>query len=335
MNKMLQVKFSRTGGPEVMELLPLQLPQLQKDDVSVKIGAIGLNRFEALYRRNFYVIPPTLPSTMGVEAVGTVMELGSNVKGLSLGTRVTILPIASPVVGTGTYATHANVPASAIVPSIDGTTDIEEAAIWMASLQAFNLITKKRLGKGDAVLITAGTSSVGTALIQMARDMGVTVFATSRKSLRKSELLDRGADYAVATDDEDVVQIIDNITKGRGVSIAYDTVGGTVLAQCLASVSEGGSVFSYGAQSSTDFNAACADVPLGALDRRYLTFVDLFELIGTPDRFAAAKAYIPEAYSRGVLKPWIDSTFSLSDIQNAHRRMEDGSLNGKVVVITT
>jgi len=147
----------------------------------------------------------------------------------------------------------------------------------------------------------------------MARDMGVTVFATSRKSLRKSELLDRGADYALATDDEDVVQIIDNITKGRGVSIAYDTVGGTVLAQCLASVSEGGSVFSYGAQSSTDLNATRADVPLGALDQRYLTFVDLFELIGTPDRFSAAKAYIPEAYSRCVLKSWIDSTFSLSD----------------------
>ena len=331
---MQHVIFNEIGGPEVLRVEPFDLPEIGPDEVRVRIEAIGVNRFEALYRRNFYVIPPSLPAVLGVEGVGTVLEAGAQVVGHSVGDRVAILPVQTPIVGSGIYATHANVPASALVKSIAGTTAVEEAAVWMAGLQAYNLITKVPVGSGEAVLVTAGTSPVGSALIQFARDMGATVFATTRTDARKQELLDLGAHHVIATDEQALADVVMDVTGGKGVKVALDTVGGTLLAQCVACLAEGGSLFSYGAQTSPDITAARVDVPLVALDRRSLSFVDLFELTDVPQRFAAAQDYIRSAVERAAFTPRVDSTFGLADVQEAHRRMEDAVLSGKVVMTT-
>jgi NADPH2:quinone reductase len=331
---MQHVIFFEIGGPEVLKVEPLELPSVGPEEVRVSIEAIGVNRFEALYRRNFYVVPAMLPSVLGVEGVGTVLEVGAQVAGHSIGDRVAILPVQTPFVGSGIYATHANVPASALAKSIAGTTAVEEAAVWMAGLQAYNLITKVPVGAGDAVLVTAGTSPVGSALIQFARDMGATVFATTRTDARKQELLDQGAHHVIATDEQALTDSVMDATGGKGVKVVLDTVGGALLAQCVACLAEGGSLFSYGAQTSPDITAARVDVPLVALDRRSLSFVDLFELTDVPKRFAAAQEYIRDAVARGAFKPRVDSIFRLADVQEAHRRMENGVLSGKVVITT-
>jgi NADPH:quinone reductase-like Zn-dependent oxidoreductase len=332
---MHHVTFYEIGGPEVLKVEPLDLPSVGPEEVRVRIKAIGVNRFEALYRRNFYVVPATLPSVLGVEGVGVVVETGSQVDGHGIGDRVAILPVQTPFVGSGIYASHANVPAAALVKSIPGTTEVEEAAVWMAGLQAYNLITKVPVGAGDAVLVTAGTSPVGSALIQFARDMGITVLATTRTDARKQELIDLGAHHGIATDEQALSDVVMEATGGKGVKVVLDTVGGALLAQCVACLAEGGSLFSYGAQTSPDITTARVDVPLVALDRRSLSFVDLFELTDVPERFAAAQVYIRDAVARGVFRPRVDSTFRLEDVADAHRRMEDGVLSGKVVITTS
>ncbi|PNU05738.1 hypothetical protein A8V01_15280 [Novosphingobium guangzhouense] len=331
---MQHVIFSEIGGPEVLKVESFELPEIGPDEVRVSIEAIGVNRFEALYRRNFYVIPPSLPSVLGAEGVGTVVGMGGQVSGYRIGDRVAILPVQTPFVGSGIYATHANVPASAVVKSIAGTTAAEEAAVWMAGLQAYNLITKVPVGSGDSVLVTAGTSPVGSALIQFAQDMGAIVFATTRTNTRKQELLDLGAHHVIATDEQALTDIVMDAAGGNGVKVVLDTVGGALLAHCVACLAEGGSLFSYGAQTSPDITAARVDVPLVALDRRSLSFVDLFELTDVPERFAAAKEYIRDAVARSAYKPRVDSTFDLAEVQEAHWRMEDGALSGKVVITT-
>jgi NADPH2:quinone reductase len=331
---MHHVTFYAIGGPEVLKVEPLDLPSVGPEEVRVRIKAIGVNRFEALYRRNFYVVPATLPSVLGVEGVGVVVETGSQVDGHGIGDRVAILPVQTPFVGSGIYASHANVPAAALVKSIPGTTEVEEAAVWMAGLQAYNLITKVPVGAGDAVLVTAGTSPVGSALIQFARDMGMTVLATTRTDARKQELIDLGAHHVIATDEQALSDVVMETTGGKGVKVVLDTVGGALLAHCVACLAEGGSLFSYGAQTSPNITTARVDVPLVALDRRSLSFVDLFELTDVPERFAAAQDYIRDAVARGVFRPRVDSTFRLEDVVDAHRRMEDGVLSGKVVITT-
>ncbi|MCF7549489.1 zinc-binding dehydrogenase [Pseudonocardia sp. WMMC193] len=330
-----RVQFSRLGGPEVLEMVPFTLPALASGHVRVAIDVIGLNRFEALFRRDHYVITPTLPAALGVEAVGAVLDTAPDVEGFVVGERVAILPIQSPVVGTGTYATHADVPVGALVAVAADRSDEQEAATWMAGLQAYTLATKVPIQRGDTVVVTAGTSSVGTALIQIARDFGATVIATTRTAARKPELLALGADHAVATDDEDLVGIVASITDGVGATAVYDTVGGALLVDLIAATAPFGHVLCYGAQTSPDIRAARVDVPLVALDRRSIAFVDLFELVESPDRLAAAKAYITDAGKRGALCVPVDRVLDFDDVQEAHRLLEAGRLAGKLLLRVT
>lgn len=332
---MRRVQFTRLGGPEVLEMVPLQLSALPPGHVRVAIHVIGLNRFEALFRRDHYVIAPTLPATLGVEAVGTIIDTAPGVDRFGKGERVAILPIQSPAVGTGTYATHADVPAEALVHVAADRSDEQEAATWMASLQAYTLATKVPIQSGDTVIVTAGTSSVGTALIQIARDFGATVIATTRTAARKPELIALGADHAIATDDEDLAGIVASITDGHGAKTVYDTVGGPLLAELINATAAFGHVLCYGAQTSPDIRAARVDVPLVALDRKSVAFVDLFELIEFPDRFTAAKAYITDAGKRGALSIGIDRVLAFDDVQKAHRILENGRLAGKLLLRVT
>jgi NADPH:quinone reductase-like Zn-dependent oxidoreductase len=332
---MRRVQFTRLGGPEVLEMVPLELSALQPGHVRVEIHTIGLNRFEALFRRDFYVIAPTLPATLGVEAAGSITDTTPDVEHFQIGDRVAILPIQSPTVGTGTYATHADVPVEALVHIADGRSDEEEAATWMASLQAYTLATKVAIVPGDTVIVTAGTSSVGTALTQILRDLGATVVATTRTTARKPELLALGADHAVATDDEDLAAVVDTVTGGRGAKVVYDTVGGPLLTALVAATAPFGHVVCYGAQTSPNIRAARVDLPLVALDRKSLLFVDLFELIEFPDRLAAAKTYIGDARDRGALSIGIDRVLAFDDVQEAHRILETGKLAGKLLLRVT
>ena len=176
------------------------------------------------------------------------------------------------------------------------------------------------LQSGDTVVVTAGTSSVGTALIQIARDLGATVIATTRTAARKPELIALGADHAIAT--EDLAGIVASITDGRGAKVVYDTVGGPLLTELIAATAAFGHMFCYGAQTSPDIRAARVDVPLVALDRKSVAFVDLFELIEFPDRLADAKAYITDARTRGVLTIGIDRVLDFYDVQEAHQILE-------------
>ncbi|GAB3221154.1 zinc-dependent alcohol dehydrogenase family protein [Mycolicibacterium hippocampi] len=332
---MRRVQFSQLGGPEVLEMVPLQLEALPPGHVRVQIRTIGLNRFEALFRRDHYVIAPTLPATLGVEAAGSLIEIASDVDGFQVGDRVAILPIQSPTVGTGTYATHADVPVEALVHIADHRSDEEEAATWMAGLQAYTLATKVPVSAGDTVIVTAGTSSVGTALIQIAHDLGATVIATTRTAARKSELVALGADHAIATDNEDLAGMVATITGGRGATVVYDTVGGPLLSALVDATAQFGHVLCYGAQTSPDIRAARVDVPLVALDRKSISFVDLFELVEFPDRLAAAKSYIIDARERGALTIGIDRVLAFDDVQEAHRILESGRLAGKLLLSVT
>jgi len=135
-----RVIYRTLGGPEVLELKPFELPAPIADEVQVSVIAVGMNRFDALMRRDHYVIAPVFPSAMGNEAVGEVTAVGSAVHHVQLGDRVTILPIVSPVMGTGTYATHATVPAQAVVAAMPELTPVKEAGLWMAALQAWNMV---------------------------------------------------------------------------------------------------------------------------------------------------------------------------------------------------
>ena len=159
------VRFHRTGGPEVLQIEDVEIRDPGANEVRVRIEAIGLNRAEAMFRSGTYLEQPRLPASLGYEASAIVEKLGQGVSGFKLGDRVSVIPAFS-MNDYAVYAEEAIAPAAALVARPPGLTAAEGAAVWMAYITAYGaLMDVAKLGKGDHVVITAASSSVGTAAI--------------------------------------------------------------------------------------------------------------------------------------------------------------------------
>jgi NADPH:quinone reductase-like Zn-dependent oxidoreductase len=155
------VRFHQVGGPEVLKLEELPAPQPQKDEVLIRVDAIGLNRAESMFRSGQYLYQPKFPAGLGYEASGTVKEVGPGVTGLKPGDRVSSVPSFS-LLEYGTYGEVALLPARALARYPENLNPVEGASIWMQYLTAYGLIEIGKMEQGNHVLITAAASSVRT-----------------------------------------------------------------------------------------------------------------------------------------------------------------------------
>lgn len=328
---MLRVMFDEVGEAEVLKLVEAEIGAPADGELSLSVRAAGLNRFEALFRRDAYAVSPILPSAIGAEGVGIVEAIGADVSDFKVGDRVTVLPTA-PAVGTGMYATRANVPAESVIRAIDGSTDQEEAALWCAYLTAYGILTESSLKAGSHVLVTAAASSVGLALIQVARDMGAIPIATSRTPEKRDALLALGAEHVIVTDERSVAEAVAEITNGVGVAIAADALAGRFLADVVAATAAGGAVRVYGTLAETRMVDARVDLPLFALFGKTLTFASIYAVLFDMARKRQAEDYIREAFARGTIRPQVDRVFKLDQVIEAHRYLERGGQIGKVLL---
>lgn len=324
------VRFYETGGAEVLKVEELPLVEPGDGEVRLTVEAIGINRAEVMFRQGQYLETPQLPSRLGYEAAGVVDAVGPGTSGIQIGDRVSTIPSFS--IGTyGVYGESAIVPAYAVAQYPKGLSSIEGAAIWMQFLTAFGaLIEFGRLQKDAYILITAGSSSVGLAAIQIAKSVGAQVIVTTRGAGKKSFLMGAGADHVIATDEEDLVESVMAITSGKGVSLVFDPVAGPFLAKLADAAAPGATIFEYGALSS-----APTTYPLFSALAKGLTVrgYTLFEIVKNPERLARGKQFICNGLESGVLKPIIDRTFPLESIIEAHRYMESNQQKGKIVVV--
>ncbi|MEO8869804.1 MAG: zinc-dependent alcohol dehydrogenase family protein [Granulicella sp.] len=323
------VRFHQTGGPEVLQLEELPLPEPGPGEVRLHVKAIGLNRAEVMFRMGRYLVAPVLPSKNGYEASGTVEAIGEGVDSSWLGKTASTVP-AFPLDKYGVYGEVAIVPATALAEYPTSLSYEEGTSIWMQYLTAYGaLIMYGKLAKGDFVVITAASSSVGLAAIEIAKAEGAISIATTRTSAKKAELLAAGADHVIATEEEDLVARVQEITSGKGARIVFDPVGGKAL-ESLAAVTAGqGIIFEYGALA-----AEPTPYPLFTALSKHLWIkgYTLFELISNPEEFPKATQYVFDHLASGDFKPRIDKTFPLSEIVAAHRYMESNAQIGKIVV---
>jgi len=184
------VRFHQVGGPEVLKLEELPAPKPQKDEVLIKVDAIGLNRAEAIFRSGQYLEQPELPSGLGYEASGTVEQVGPGVTGLEPGDRVSSIPSFS-MRTYGTYGEVALLPVHAVAKYPENLSPVEGASIWMQYMTAYGLIEFGKMQQGNYVLITAAASSVGLAAIQLANAVGAIPIATTRNKGKEKSLQDR------------------------------------------------------------------------------------------------------------------------------------------------
>ncbi|MGW5002630.1 zinc-dependent alcohol dehydrogenase family protein [Streptomyces hydrogenans] len=325
------VQFDRLGGPEVLTLREVETRAPGAGEVRIRVDAIGLNRAEIMYREGAYFYQPAFPSTLGYEAAGVIEAVGEGVDAFTAGDLVAVVPsfLQSEY---GTYGDHVVLPASAVVPRPANVDPVSAAAVWMAYITAYGPLAESgRVRPGDHVLITAASSSVGLAAIQVARHVGAIPIATTRGTSKKQRLLDAGAAHVIVTDHEDLPARIKEITGGEGVRLAFDPVAGPGVETIAQGIAPGGSLVVYGALDPRPTPLPHAQ-SFPALTSSTYT---LFEITTDPERLARAVAFVNAGLASGSFTPVVDRTFDLADIAEAHRYMEANGQVGKIVVTVT
>jgi NADPH:quinone reductase len=323
------VRFHQTGGPEVLKIEQVEAKPPGPGEVRIAVKALGLNRAESMFRRGQYLEEPALPARLGYEAAGTVEALGEGVKGLEVGEAVSTIPAFSQN-QYGVYGDTATVPAFAVAKNPASLSWVEAAAIWMQYATAYGaLVEIANLKAGDMLLIPAASSSVGLAAIQIAKAVGATPVALTRRGNKRKALLDLGAAHVIATEEQDLVAEVKAVTGGKGARVVFDPVGGPTVTKLAAAMTDHGMLILYGALSTEP-----TPVPLMEVLGKLLTIRGyvLFEIVGDPVRMERTKKFIIEGLAAGKLKPVIAKTFPFEQIVEAHRYLESNQQIGKIVV---
>lgn len=323
------VRFHQFGGPEVLRLEPVEVRQPGVNDVRIRVKALGLNRAEALLRTDRYIESPQFPSGLGLEATGVVEAVGSAVRGFAPGDAVSVLPPTS-MQQDPTHAERLVVPQARLVKNPPGQAWSDAAATWMQYLTAYGALAQVAgLREGDFVVITAASSSVGLAAIQIARRVGAVPIAVTRTSAKREALLQAGAAEVIASEEENLRSRLLDISGKAGVRVVFDPVGGPIFEALTAAMAEGGILIEYGGLSPEP-----TPFPLFEVLSRSLVLrgYRVYEVLEDPLRLQEAKDFILAGLADGSLRPVIARTFTFEQIVEAYRYLESNQQFGKVVV---
>jgi NADPH:quinone reductase-like Zn-dependent oxidoreductase len=323
------VRFHELGGPEVLKIEDVPSKQPSKDEVTLSVRAIGLNRAESMFMHGYYLEPAQLPAKLGFEASGFISAVGPNVDDSWLNKPVSTIPAFSPN-QYGVLGNEVIVPVHALAEYPARLTPIEATSIWMQYLTAYGaLIEIGRVKKGDFVVITAASSSTGLAAIEIVKAEGAISIATTRSAAKQSELLALGADHVIVTDEEDLVARVNEITSGAGAQTIFDPIAGPLVDKLAEAAAPGATIFQYGWLS-----LAQTPFPVMSAMHKALTVRGywLGEITFDAQRRAKAKAYVYERLQSGQLKPKIAKIFPFEDVVEAYRYMESTEQIGKIVL---
>jgi NADPH:quinone reductase-like Zn-dependent oxidoreductase len=324
-----KVLFHETGGPEVLKIEDVAVPEPKAGEVRIQVKAIGLNRAESMYRSGAYLIEPKFPAQLGYEAAGIVESVGPEVTDFAPGDAVSVIP-AFNLHDYGLYGELVLAPTRAVVKHPASLSWNEAAAVWMAYVTVWGaLIDIAQLGKGDVVLVPAASSSVGLAAIQVALSVGAVPVALTRTSAKAEELKKAGAAHVIATEEQDLVAEVQRITDGKGARVVFDPVGGQTFTKLAQATAERGIIFIYGALSPDPTPLPLIEVLGKSLTIRGYV---LFEIAPDDAKLAKAKKFVLDGLNSGALRPQIAKLFPFDQIVEAHRYLESNVQIGKVVV---
>jgi NADPH:quinone reductase-like Zn-dependent oxidoreductase len=323
------VKFHAFGSADVLRIEHAELPAPSEGEVQIRVKALGLNRAEILMRSGSYIETPQLPSGLGLEAAGIVARVGAGVSGFREGDAVSVMPPIS-MARSPTYAEVLNYPADQVVRHPATLSWEAAAATWMQYLTAYGgLIDIAGLAPGEPVVITAASSSVGLAAIQIANMIGAVPVAVTRRSGKAEALRAAGARHVIASEEEDLVARLDQISACRGVRVVFDAVAGSLFEPLTAAMATGGILIEYGGLSAMPTPFPLASVLGKSLTLRgYL----VHEILRDRVKLRAAQRFIVDGLTGGALSPVIARVFPFERIADAHRYLESNEQMGKVVV---
>ena len=317
------------GEPDVLKLGSLQVRDPGAGELLVEIKAAGLNRADTLQRRGFYPAPPGAPANVpGLEYAGVVSALGAGVRDFAIGDRV------MGIVAGGGMASHVVVHEREAIRVPTALSIEHAAAIPEVFLTAYDaLIPQARVGLGDDVLLHAIGSGVGTAALQLVRAAGARALGTSRTAdkLERCHELGLAAQDGLLVADKRFAQLVQVRTGGRGVDVILDSIGAAYLGENIAALAPQGRMVVIGLMGG-----AAGDFPLGVLlAKRACVMGTVLRARALEEKASLAQAFSRDVlplFERGAIRPVVYCVLPMSDIAEAHRRMERNETFGKIVL---
>jgi NADPH:quinone reductase len=319
--KAIQVK--QVGGPEVMEVLELPVPQPKTNEAVVKLAASGVNFIDVYFREGRY--KTALPFVPGQEGAGAVTAVGGDVKSVKVGDRVAWSGLQ------GAYAEYAAVPADRLVPIPQNVTDQQAAAAMLQGMTAHYLLHDTYpLKKGETVLVHAGAGGVGLLLVQMAHNIGARVIATVSTEEKATLARGAGAHDVILYTQVDFEAETKRLTGGKGVDVVYDSVGKTTFEKGLNVLRPRGMMALFGGSSGAV--PAFDPIILTQKGSLFLTRPSLGNYISTRDELTARSSAVFGMIASGKLNLRIEHTYPLAEAQQAHRDLEGRKTTGKLLL---
>jgi NADPH2:quinone reductase len=321
---MKAIQVQKTGGPEVLTLVDVPVPQPKANEALVKIAASGVNFIDVYFREGRY--PAALPFIDGQEAAGTVMEVGSEVTSVKPGDRVAYSNVM------GTYAEYAAVPAERLVRVPDKITDQHAAAAMLQGMTAHYLIyTTYPLKQGETALVHAAAGGVGLLLVQMAKNLGARVIGTAGSEEKAKLAREAGADEVILYGKQDFEAETKRLTDGKGVHVLYDGVGQSTFEKGLNVLRPRGHMVLFGGASGP---VAPVD-PIKLMQKGSLTLTrpSLIHYVGTRQELEQRAGEVLAMIAAGKLKLRIEHVYKLEQAAQAHRDLEGRKTTGKILLV--
>jgi NADPH2:quinone reductase len=325
-DRMQVVEISRPGGPEVLKIATRPLPQPKPGEVLIRVAAAGVNRPDCLQRAGSYAPPPGASDLPGLEVAGTVVKLGDGITQLREGDQVCALTPG------GGYAEFCTTPAGHCLPIPERWSLIEGASLPETFFTVWiNVFERARLAPGETLLVQGGSSGIGVAAIQLARALGHRIFVTAGSAEKCAACEALGAERAINYRKEDFVEVVKQLTGGKGADVILDMVGGDYVPRelkCLATDGRMSVIAFLGGNKTTldmsDILMRRLTITGSTLRPRTVEFKT-----GVAQ---ALRAKVWPLIEAGKIRPVIYKVFPLAAATEAHALIESGVHVGKIML---
>ncbi|NOZ09101.1 MAG: zinc-binding dehydrogenase [FCB group bacterium] len=341
---MKAVRIHEHGGPEVLRVDEVPKPVCPEDKVLVQIKAAALNHLDLWIRNGIPGMHLDLPLILGSDGAGVISEIGKSVTGWGVGDRVVIQPnrfcgnceqcLAGRenycrkfgIIGeteSGVQCEYYIADTANIHPMADHLSFPEAASMQLVFLTAHQMLVKRAgLKRGETVLIYGGTSGVGSAAIQIAKDLGGRVLATVGSEEKRTFALDLGADHVFIHSENRWSRQVKELVGRKGIDVIFEHPGAATWPQSLRLLGRGGRIVTCGATTGPGVN----------LDLRHL-FMKQQSILGSTMSDLDTFRKVMEKIHAKIYKPFVDKIFPLEAVGEAHERIENREQMGKVVLV--
>lgn len=332
--KMQAIHMTSPGGPDVLTLNSMSVPQPKPNEVLIKVGAAGVNRPDVMQRKGNYPAPPGASEVLGLEIAGEIVaindENGNSVSkhsnGFSIGDRVCAL------VAGGGYAQYCTAPVEQCLPIPKGLDYIQAAAIPETFFTVWtNVFDRAALKPGETILVHGGSSGIGTTAVQLATALGCRVYATAGSDDKCAAVRNLGAVDCFNYKTQDFVEEVKKATNDVGVNVVLDMVAGSYVNRNLKSLADEGRAVIIALQGGSKGEIDMAQI---LMRRLTLTGSTLRQrpIQYKADIANALKQKVWPLFEKGTIKPIIHSVFTLDKANKAHALMESSQHIGKIVL---